>query len=105
MWAMFFEKYGCIRYIRNGQETHDAGCPTKGIPAGCVASTFHVQSCLAVGAQKWKEENPELGLNIHIDDVTMFGSHPKMENLIQNLAAGMRTMKATIEDRWQCQLA
>ena len=48
---------------------------------------------------------PELGLNIHIDDVTMFGSNPKMENLIQNLAAGMRTMKATIEDSWQCQLA
>ena len=97
--------YGCRRLIRSGDIIVDGGCPTRGIPAGCAAATYHVQAYLSEDAAHWAQSNPGLGLNIHIDDLTMYATAKTPEAVARKMAQGLLEMKEMLEERWGCELA
>ena len=97
--------YGCRRLFRSGEIIVDGGCPTRGIPAGCAAATYHVQAYLSDDAADWAQSNPDLGLNIHIDDITMYATAQTPDDVANKLAHGLVEMKEILEQRWGCELA
>ena len=92
------DMYACRRMIRHGEVVNDVGRPTRGIPAGCAAATFHVQAYLSEDTKQWATRNLHLGVNIHIDDVTVYGStiHPTM--LAKRMTDRLHDMRRAIEE-------
>ena len=95
--AITNDMYGCERTVRHGDIVSRIGCPSRGIPAGCAAATYHVQAYLTEQLQQWKSRHPQLGVNVHIDDITIYGSSTSAVGLAAAMAEGLHDMQDVVE--------
>ena len=99
------DMYGTKRYLRQDTAVILVGCPSRGIAAGCAAATFHVAAYTGEKANNWADAFHQLGLNLHIDDIIMYGTHADKNYLIRSLAKGAVEMEKVVEHEFESKIA
>ena len=98
-------QYQAPRIVATRSSALPAGCPLRGIAAGCWAATFVVQQYCLPPIDIWVAQNPRVRPTIFIDDF-MLDSHNRQPNkLIADLATASASMHQAITVDLKCDIA
>ena len=63
------QQYAGKRLLQHGAAVINAGFPTFGITAGCGLCSYHVQTYAGPAILDYVRRNPQIGINLHYDDL------------------------------------
>ena len=94
--------YAAERLIQLGTMTISAGCPVKGIVAGCGHATYEVQVYVNEPLEGYMKAVEHTRLSLYIDDFTCTVMHTDKNRLVEIAAGGARRLQEYIEGELDC---
>ena len=80
--------------------TISAGCPVKGIVAGCGHATYEVQVYVNEPLEGYMKTVKHTRLSLYIDDFTCTVTHRDKASLIEIAVGGARRLRNVLKVSW-----
>ena len=95
--CLSLRQYGGQRLLQLGSAVSKVGHPTWGMIAGCGACSYHAQAYTFELLLEFALANPQLGLNLHHDDLFAGTAATTSEVVEVRLAEGMHELRRIVE--------
>ena len=99
------QQYAGQRLVQHGQAVEKAGYPTFGITAGCGLCSYHVQAYAGEAIRNFMLRHPNIGMNLHYDDLFSSTVAAQKETVENRLMDAMQDLQEVVHAELKANIA